>query len=185
MNIKFTPAQLSWISAIALILAGIVLSFLGYPNAFTAILAIGALLCLWASQIPPRPKLWTAGLVACIFGILFSACFNLFPIFHEIRNTTPTSLSPTNIIWYLSGASFFCGMIFALMAGYILMGISILRSASLPKSVGVLLIVEGILSIYFFLAGIVLVVAGLFLIHTILKQKKDAEWSEYLDSLEK
>ena len=181
MSLKITSSQLSVASAIALIIAGIILFFIGFQNVFVPILIIGALSCLWFSQNPPRQKLSTIGLVASSVGILFIASLNLFPIFHEIRNTSPT-IRFTNPI-YFSGMAFFCGMSLVNILGFILLGISIIQDSNFPKALGVSFIIAGIVPIGSVTTGPILTISGLFWLFAIRRKKRQAEAEAYLKYL--
>ena len=182
MNSKITSSQFSVIAAIILIIGGISLFLMGYQNIFTSASIIGALVCLWFSQNPPRQKLFTIGLFASIAGILFSASINLFPIFRELRNTNPT-IQPTNLAWYFSGTTLFCGMILVLMLGFIFLGISVIQSSSLPKASGVFFIGGGIIAIEAHIAGIMLALSGLSWFLAIYRYKRQAKMLAHLESL--
>jgi hypothetical protein len=183
MKINLTSTQLSVISGTALIISGVVLAIFNYQNALAPTMIVATLVCLWFSQSPPRPKLLTIGLIASIIGIIFAACINVFPVFLNIRNTNPMTQPATNLIGYFSGVSFFCGMILILMAGFILIGISFLRSSSSTKASGIFFILGGLVSFAANAAGVMIALSGLSWLISIAKQKRQAEWNKYYDSL--
>jgi hypothetical protein len=184
MRLKLTSTKLSVISAIALMVGGSALSIMNYQNIFASTLVIAALICLWFSQKAHRSKLFLIGLCASITGILFAATLNLFPIFLKIRNTDPTSQPAANLVSYLSGATFFCGMILILMSGFILIGISCLRTASLPKASGVFFVLGGFVAFSPGPAGFMLALSGLSWLIAIFREKRQSEWSNIYDSLD-
>ena len=144
-----------------LIIGGIILYYENYQNLFAPLLIISAIFTLWLSQDVPRSKLLTAGLIASIIGIIFSAILTKISFFHELRYN-PSFQSGNDIIGYLSGVTFFLGMIFLLMLGYIFLGISMMRSPDFPKISGLLFILAGIVAINSNIAGPMLGAAGLF-----------------------
>lgn len=184
MEIKLTSAQLSMISAGLLIVGGVVLSLTNYQNIFAPTLIIAGLICLRLSQNRPRPKLLTIGISFSISGILFVACIDLFPIFSNIRNSDLALQSPSYPVYFYTGVLIFFAMIFMLMSGFMIAGIAILRSSSLPKASGVFFILTGMVAFAANVDGVMLTLSGLIWFREVLRQKKASERWKYLQSLD-
>ena len=160
MSLRLTNSQISWFSALAFFVGGIALSIFGYQNILASTIVIAALVGLWFSHNSPHQKLSTIGLIASIAGILFATSLNVIPYFSDIRTIDISSLTATNVTQYLFGVIIFFVMLLVYMIGLILLGISTLRSSSLPKGIGVLLILAGIVAVDSRIIGSFLTITG-------------------------
>jgi hypothetical protein len=151
---------ISTIAAGALCVGGFVLFAYNYDNPFEPPLIILAVIGYWLSQENPRPRLLTFGSIFCIFGIIGIFIVGDNQFFYRLRYD-PSMQTGTNVIVYILGVSLFFDLILLQMGGFILWGISILRSSSLPKTIGILIILAGIVAVASHTAGVSLGIAGI------------------------